>query len=36
MWLPSPLLMACSLLIRDSMGFIMFFLLSNLVPKVIL
>jgi hypothetical protein len=34
--LPSPLLMACNLLIGDSMRFIMYYLLSNLVKKVIL
>ncbi len=36
MWLPSPLVMACSILIRGSMSFFRYFLLSNLVQKVIL
>jgi hypothetical protein len=31
-----PLVMACSILIRDSMKFFRYFLLSNLVQKVIL
>jgi hypothetical protein len=35
MWLPSPLMMACSILSRDSGRFFRYFLLSNLVQKVI-
>jgi hypothetical protein len=36
MWLLSPLVMDCRLLIRDSMRFIRYFLLSNLVRKVVI
>jgi uncharacterized membrane protein len=36
MWYPSPWMMACSILIRNSMRFFRYFLLSNLVQKGIL